>query len=294
MIKAPTIHNKIGIKGRFKIDAINTKTGARRELAPMQDNVILTSGLDRIGVGAWGNYCQVGTGNSTPAITQTTLDTRVAGVSRSGSSNTNRSVSSPWSVDFEQTFNFGEGVAEGVLAEIGLAGGVSTNLFSRALIKDSGGTPTTITILSDEYLEVTYVLTFNFKAGDTAWAFDMGGSPYSGVIRASNADTQTILNTEVEVIADARAYDGAIGAEDGSPAGSNASASIVSDSYVSLSNERTATITLGLNDGNFAGGITALRWRSRIATYQASITPALVKTSSDIVTFDISTSWARA
>jgi hypothetical protein len=288
------IHTKIGIKGRFKIDAIHKITGIRRELAPLQDNVILDQGLDRVAAGAWGNYCQVGTGNSTPATGQTSLDARVAGAGISSTSYTNRPASSPWTVDVEQTFNFGEGVAEGVLAEIGLAGSASSNLFSRALIKDSGGTPTTITILADEYLEVTYILTVNFKAGDTAWAFDISGTPYSGVVRAANADSQSLVTNLAESVLTAKAYDGAIGAEDGSPAGSSVSATVVNDAYVPSSYERTATITLALGTANFGGGISAISWKSRNSEYQASITPALVKTSSDVVTFDVKTSWARA
>lgn len=289
------IHTKIGIEGRFKIDGVHKTTGARRELAPLQENVILTSGLDFIGKNSnWAGFCQVGTGNSTPTIAQTSLDARVAGVSLSSSANTNRPASSPWSVDFEQVFNFGEGVAEGILAEIGLAGGTSTNLFSRALIKDSGGTPTTIEILADEYLEVTYILTFNFKAGDTAWAFDISGSPYSGVVRASDADLQNIGMSGREEMRVVRAHSGAIGGEDGSPSGSSGTAIISNDSYINGSHEKTATVTFSLGVANFGGGISSISWETRIAKYQASIVPALTKTSSDIVTFDIKTSWARA
>lgn len=290
-----TIKTSVGIAGRFKIEAVNSKTGVRRLLAPMQPNVIVDAGLDMIATtGNWGRYCHVGTGNSTPTTSQTTLDTEVARVGVSSTSYT-RASSSPWWVDVEQEFTFGEGVAAGNLAEIGL-GPNSTSIFSRALIKDSGGTPTTITVLSDEFLTVTYILRFNFKSGDTAWSFSIGGSSYSGVVRAADADSFTpntgsfanAINSSLCVI-----YSGAIGTEDATPSGTTYNvSSFTFDSYTPGSYKRTGTLEWSIANAN--NDLQALSWGDRLGRYQASITPALTKTSDDVLTFDIETSWARA
>jgi hypothetical protein len=51
------------------------------------------------------------------------------------------------------TWRFGEGIAAGNIAEVGLGWGNAT-LWNRARIKDAQGKPTVITVFADEYLDV--------------------------------------------------------------------------------------------------------------------------------------------
>lgn len=295
------LKNRVGIKGMFKIDAVNVDTGHIRSLAPLQKNIILDKGLDNIGTSAggpfnyWASYCHVGTGNSTPTTSQTALDAYVAKVIRTTETYEGRSLSSPWTVESHQIFDFPQGAAEGNLAEIALGGAVTGNISTRSLIKDEFGTPTTVTVLGDEFLRVTYILVFHFKSGDTAYAdYDFGGSLHSGEVRAALADTDQPSTIRPSTINNGFAYDGSIGAEDSSPSGASATLSVAVDAYVPGSHERTATLTAGLGVANFASGTTAIYWSDYLGSYQASISPAIIKTSSQVLTFNVSTSWGRA
>ena len=87
------------------------------------------------------------------------------------------------------TWRFGQGVAAGNISEVGLGWG-NSNLWNRALIKDANGNPTTITVLSDEYLDVVSEIrdyptlsssgSFNLldKTGAIINTYTVLGSPY--------------------------------------------------------------------------------------------------------------------
>lgn len=105
-------------------------------------------------------YIQLGTGNSTPNPQQLGLDNYGVG---GGSTLSSGGVSYGYnSVDgygwTRKSHQFGAGVAAGTWAEIASAPAATGNCFSRALIVDVNGAPTTITILENEFLTVTYVL----------------------------------------------------------------------------------------------------------------------------------------
>lgn len=64
-------------------------------------------------------------------------------------------TSSPRWNGIRQTFNYGEGAAEGTWLELGLAyGSTYTHPYNRALFKDENGDPVAVTVLSDEFLRV--------------------------------------------------------------------------------------------------------------------------------------------
>lgn len=128
---------------------------------PMFHNLVLDAGLDRLSVGsAIGRVC-VGSGNSTPVVTQTSLDAFIASTTTTQGSDAGgkQIITEPYYYWARRTYRFGEGVAAGNLSEIGL-GWTNTNLFNRALIKDASGNPTTITVLADEFLDVVVELRF--------------------------------------------------------------------------------------------------------------------------------------
>ena len=132
-----------------------------REAEPYK-NMITDAGLD-----AWGGtsdddiadlteVCAVGTGTTEPAAGDTAL------VSESASTSSRTHVASgvqtstlPYYGYVQYSYQFSEGSAQGNQSELGFrpSGG---NLFSRQLFRDGEGSPTTITVLSDEFLEVTY------------------------------------------------------------------------------------------------------------------------------------------
>src|SRR5690606_10083462 len=96
------------------------------------------------------------------------------------------------------------------------------------------------------------------------------------------------------------AYDGAIGAITGSPSGSsNNAGSVEVASYSPGSYQRDITWVWGLNNGNFAGGIGAVRTllqdssgTSRL-TFQCGFSPAIAKDASKTLALTFRYSWGR-
>ena len=105
----------------------------------------------------------VGSGNTAPAESQTILTSFIAATtSRQNYTSTINSSVSPRYARKEFTYRFAEGVAAGNIAEVGMFDSVSTGttsatvLSSRALVVDGGGSPTVVTVLSDEFLDVVW------------------------------------------------------------------------------------------------------------------------------------------
>ena len=151
------LETKIG--GLYKIEAVNAKTGKKRLLADWFPNLITNIGLDRIATNAdFMSYCHVGTNSTTPTINDTALRTFVGSTNTITTSTYTVNSTSPYYASFIRVYRFNAGIAIGNLSEVGIgwsATGTGSVLFSRALILDSYGNPTTITFLSDEYLDVT-------------------------------------------------------------------------------------------------------------------------------------------
>ena len=136
-------------------------------------NLILNGGLDMLATTQINNaflYCTVGTGSSTPIITQTTLDTekaRTAAIFSDGTETYNGTLAGTVGSQYilKRTWEFPIGalnsVTYGALTEIGFAPASTGSLFSRALFKDTGGNAIGITVLSTQSLRVTYMLTVN-------------------------------------------------------------------------------------------------------------------------------------
>lgn len=118
-------------------------------------NIVLNTGLDRLSVGQADNLCLIGSGNSTPTIIQTSLDSFLASTSRAVSASGGRNFTDPQKpfIFGRRTFRFDPGVGTGNIQEVAL-GWSDSDCFNRSLIKDNNGTPTTIQKLADEFLDV--------------------------------------------------------------------------------------------------------------------------------------------
>ena len=118
-------------------------------------NLVLNSGLDRMGVGTWVDRCMVGSGNSTPIVSQTKLDSHLAQTQiLVGTSSGGVQVATlPYYWYGTCTYRFNAGVATGTVAEVALGWGVD-QCWNRSLIRDLNGSPISLTILADEYLDV--------------------------------------------------------------------------------------------------------------------------------------------
>lgn len=156
-------------------------------------NLPKISGFDTTGDIA--TNCCVGTGNTTPATTDVQLANFIAaaGGVKSTSGYVAAAGSDPAYWYARYSYQFGTGAAAGNLTEVGTYPGgasASADLFSRALILDSSGNPTAITVLSDEILTVTWELRWYLDLTDHAFTFNLNGSPITGAYRLWNANTQ--------------------------------------------------------------------------------------------------------
>lgn len=164
---------KTTISAAFSLTVLDGKTGKVKRHIPMQKNLILNAALDAIGNGTdIYTTVAVGTGNTTPATTDTALDNQIAYTSTLVDiPAVTRTTTAPFYVERTNTWQFAQGAAQGALKEIGLSSYGST-LWTRALITDGAGTPITLDVGADEILNVTYILRFYKPYGES----DLSGS----------------------------------------------------------------------------------------------------------------------
>jgi hypothetical protein len=295
------MHLKTGIRGMYKIEAVNVTDGRRRVLADWFPNLITTNGGNLLGSG--GNaltYCSVGTGNTPPALTDVQLVSLVATTSTLNSFTRGNSGSSPYYGTTNVQFNFAAGTATGNLSEVGVGSASNgTSLFSRALILDGGGNPTTITVLNTEALYVTYQLNQYVPLVDGSGSFVINGTTYNYTVRGANATSNAwaYQTGDSAGLSSVTAYNGSIGTITGSPSGtSSGESSHVNNAYSTGSFQNTGVSTFGLTQGNLAGGISALlanfgaSFSSR-GQFQFGLTPAIAKDSSHNLTLNFTASW---
>jgi hypothetical protein len=308
------IHNEFeGIitLSAFKIDKDGEEIpGTRRNLTPFK-NLITDLGLNRMGAnltsGGYLSWFQVGSGNTPPTINDTALVNRIASTNNTQATSFGSQSTAPYYTWRRITRRFATGVAAGNLSEIGIGWESTGSLFSRALIRDALGNPTTITILPDESLDVTYELRCYPKTTDSTGTITATGNisgVYSYIMRAESVTSSenisgwhigsigTFMSETSGNISFNRAYTGSIGAITSSPAGTQAAiTSFTTLPYSTGSFSRTFRLNFGLNDGNIA--IRSLSMKAGIGRYQCEITPVLTKTSASELYFEFTHSWGR-
>lgn len=307
-----------GLTGEYNLvvtrpDGSTTETGWFK-------NLILDQGLDRIGIsGNVINYCQIGTGTTAPSFTQTSLQSYTAGCQNTSISVVNAG-SPTYSSAHTIAYPFAQGAVVGNMAEIGV-GWLATgnNLFSRALITDSGGNPTTITVTSIDQLTVYYKITFipdlNIGTGQVILAgstYDYVSSlAYAGSVYSANglfvgydfyspgygagspyaaapASTTTLgPNTTGLTNEQSFGVNGQFG-----PQGSTAA-------YINNTYYRDTTWFVPVGIVNFTGGIGGVRpvfgsYPGDTGYYKYIFTPAIPKDNTKTFSLTFRISWARA
>lgn len=276
------------------------------------ENVIVDNGLDRFGnVGSENlyGYCQVGTGTTTPSTTDTTLASYLTATTSATNTDSKTNSGSPdYYTDTRIQYTFALGAVVGNLTEIGAAGqSASGNLFSRALILDDMGSPTTFPVLSDEQLIVYYTVrtyppmsdvTGTVTVGDTlrdytvrpiditnsgAWGLTVGSGSLSEVNVTVVTGAPNNMNLRTGSL---------VPATTGNPTGSGSNSSNISNSgYTSLTYYRDATGTW--NPGSWNGTRNVLRVVRRWSAWQILYDPPIAKTSDQQLTLPTRLSWDR-
>ena len=204
----------MGMAGEFRV-VVKRADGSTKIDTGYQKNLILNQGLDFFG-GDNGSdmmkYCVIGSGNSQPIYTQNKLDTDLAGINGSDVStkydyNAARD-GSLYKTNKVRKYSF-TGLNNVNISEVGIASSYSNTttyyLCTRALIKDSSGNPTTITVLPGEQLDIYYKLWAVYDTTDKSGTINQldgaGGSvAYNYKARLANVgSTSYFLSSSVPV-----------------------------------------------------------------------------------------------
>lgn len=297
------------LKGEYKLKVYRPDGSLRKE-TEWFDNIILNRGLDLIAAGNGASSfanCSVGSGTTTPAVTQTAL-TNLQLSTTTKQSGSNTWYSSPdYYYEHIITYRFaaiGAGLSYN-LNEVGV-GKTSTELFSRALITDSGGTPTTVSIVEGEILDVIYKFR-NYPpltTADYSQDVTISGTTYTFTWRPAyvgDSNRWFILNTVSPTYHYLTGYSGAVGAITSVPGGTASTqvSNTAPAAYTIGSYTSTATMSFGLTNANFGGGITSFRYSrggngsTSHFDYQCSVSPAIAKTSAQSLQIVGQMSFAR-
>ena len=301
MNKQPTPF-QLGLEGFYTMRVIRPDGTCRHEST--FSNLILTQGLNRLGTGGFGGYVHVGSGSTAPLVTDTAMQSSVAVTNSHRNTQVGIAAAAPYYGWSRRTYRFAEGVAAGNLSEVGIGWGTGSNLFSRALIKDSFGDPTTITVLSDEILDVSYEIRVYAPTEDVTFDVDITGSGTHSCLLRSAAVTSYYWSCDNLFTVGAynsfvcQPYNGAIGTVTEFPSGSGSdnTGAIVAP-YANNSLKRAMQFKWDLAAGNLAGGCKSLLLHSAgyntLGAYQIQLTPNIMKDATMRLTLNFELSWTR-
>lgn len=315
-----------GLKGRYKAVVRGPDMEVRRE-SEWSDNVVTDLGVRMLLGGATAApsnstlslLCSCGAGNSTPSVTDTQIQSFIAGSGAAISALTSRnSTTQPYHVMHSLTWRFGAGVAQGNVSELCVVNAssipnASSPAFSRALVRDAMGNPTVITVGPDEYLDVTYELYLYPSQSDQTGTFsqiiDSSTTSFTYTSRASNiqsggnpgsssgwAQCTTVgipvvfgLATPGSVFSLAYPVGGSLGGVGSGPTGAFAESNKFSTSSSATGNYsskyRDITYTCGLSDANISFDCIKLSYN--IGSVQMQISPPVTKVNTKTYTITI-------
>ncbi|OYT14566.1 MAG: hypothetical protein B7C24_17645 [Bacteroidetes bacterium 4572_77] len=302
------LNTSTGVCGRYKLRKFKkTKSGKPYDIVDTGwfDNLITNTGLDSmLTVDNFVYEIVVGTGNSTPLVTNTSLDNLVT------SKYTSQSFSGAieygtdlWYVTRQKYTQFPEGDAAGNLQEVGVQTATG-DLVSRALIVDDLGNPTTLTVLSNEFLTVEYEFRQYPVMSDITGTIVFTGSKagsYDYTMRLSrvhlNDGTQRPNKTENTSYSygysDISTLDDIYGYPTSGRIATN-NYSINNETYVPGSFYSDATIFFNTTIGNAPpGGINTLRFKIGNFWWQVEFDPVIPKRDTDELTLTVRTALSR-
>lgn len=320
----------LGIAGEFRA-VVLTADGEVKSDTGLQRNLITNRGMDFFG-GGYGTdmfaYCLIGAGNQAPAVTDLELQSYL----------TNRPPEQSKAIDFKYNYlEDGSGlyktsrtseyrfVAESEMnvAEVGLAStrsGSSSNytydLCTRALIKNAGGSPTSITVLATEVLVIYYTLYQFFNIADVIKTINVvsntdGNIPYTTTARLAvvgDGGYGRIVGRALAVTDRTsdfkRKYSQSnlpLVAKESYPSSFDSSRLYAVESfqpYVAGSNRRVYNIAFDLTNGNDPAGLRTLAISTTMGAWQIQYGSVvgddpIMKTADHRLNLPIEFSWGR-
>lgn len=303
---------KVHIGGEFRA-VVSRADGSVKSDTGYFKNLVLDSGLNRMGSGLANAFMYVSTNNTAPSVSDTGM-----GATYYSTSNTS-GVSSPtgWGVAAAtppyfgtayQTRRFAIGTLSGTFSSVGIGWDASNNIFAKSLVVDGLGAPTTFSVGIDEQLDLTYRWRTYVPDADYAHVATISGVNYDITTRGAHVTSSDsnfgVYNALAAAVSFTNnfggstscAYNGAIGSATGFPSGTVASSGTGSTAaYVNNSLSRSGTLTMTTAQGNLAGGISALRAKfSNLGyTFQMGISPPIPKDDTKTLVLNFTASWGR-
>lgn len=292
----------VTMRGEFQITK-RDRWGRVLYEGPRFSNLILNSGLNRLGVEGAIIGAAIGTGTAAPDAAQTGLQAQTTFTTTGAPSN--GVITSNSSSPFQNTRSFvyrtALGALNGNFTEVGV-GWASGSMFARELIRDGSGNPTTISVASDEQLDIAYRLSVfpplvdtsntvtitgsgsHTVTGRAALVTDTGSWPVSASVAQVNAGGSFALSGGLGAIASTPG-----GGAAGTPT-SNSTAAYVNNSYA-----RQGSLTWGLNDGNSALFRSVMVQWVNMGRFQYDYGSAgIAKNNTRTLVLNYGITWARA
>ena len=330
--KAKILEGEIGfnsgqIAGQYTLRKYKADTDDLiQEVGPF-DNLITNQGLNLAGSTAFGNRVFVGTGTAPPAVTDTQLGAYLNYTS-TFAQGWNHAILQGGPPDYwvqgAGTWRFPAGTATGTLTEVGIglhigaSNAADHRVSSRALIVDAGGSPISITVLPDEYLDVTYSLRYYpYIGSDVVQTVVISGVSYTFTTRALGLNSSNYCSVQALTnMKWTRSSYVLTGTNAGTPPalnvvtsdfmltpGSSDLMSTAQQAYVNSSYARSAVFNAGLAECNLAYGIRGMityptdgatpTYSFINSAFQSTISPAIPKNNTKILQFGASVSWSR-
>lgn len=272
----------VGMKGFLRLQLINKFSGKCRIDTGFFPNTILDAGRNNMAVQAnWLTYAKVGTDNTTPSQSDTSLLGHIASTNDIQSDVHGAEGSAPYFGWKRKVWRFPVGpIGNENLKEAAIGWGPNDDdIISRALIIDPIlQTPTTITPLADEILDLTYELRYYPPLVDALSTVTLNGVIYDTITRAADvtgsrwsSDIGSFIGQYSLFNSDWGAYDDDIGTILQSPSGLLTSCDNddqVNSSYQNNSYEMQVNSACGPSGWNVPGGIRSIRIRTTAGDYQ--------------------------
>jgi hypothetical protein len=306
-----------GLKGEYKI--IRNRDGEITE-TDWFDNLVLNQGLNALGTQGSNifGFLKLGTGTSTPTETQTALDSQLVSsgnIQSIGSSEVNLGAPT-YGAQYTYTYSFSQGAVVGNISELGVGYSAAVgNLFSRALISDSNGNPTTISVIAIDQLTIYYRVTVYPNLTESYGTFAIDGINYNYVSKLCNASgfggSQNTFyhgwHTPYQVLfyAETPTKPTIAGITAGGPNGNQSGTSWYQGypygsagnfAYVNNSLYIDSQWNFGIQIGNATGGIGAFRftWCNQNSFfYQIVLDQPIQKTGTKTLSLTLRFSWGR-
>jgi hypothetical protein len=294
------------IEGWWTLELIHKESGLIAERRHFR-NLITDAGMDAmasVSIPTSLTNFAVGTGSTAPAVEDSTLETELARTnSNGGFSDVNGIFTGNAYHFFRRTRVFTTSQANGNLTEVGaLDAAAAGTLFSRQLIQDAEGAPTTLVKTSDFELRVVYEVRVYPDLDDRVYSATIDGSPQNVTTRPIDIDsinwrgggsfTGILGRCGFSVSLGGTAYSGAIGPATGVPTGSLGFSTVRTPAaYSPGAFEQDVEVEWGAAVGN--GEVLSFQFAQGDFAYQHQLTGAVTKDNTQRMTIELTKTWAR-